>query len=122
MIQGQWSKPGRKGVKSFLLTKASLKNERGQPSKIENGHLHRIAEKSRKEPLFKFTSLYHLMNEELLRECFKRLRSDSAAGIDRVTKGMYAENLDANLTDLIGRLHRMAYIRKDNGTLFKNSS
>jgi len=38
------------------------------------------------------------------------LRSDAAAGIDRVTKGMYAENLDANLTDLIGRLHRMAYI------------
>ena len=71
--------------------------------------LHRIAEKARKEPLFQFTSLYHLMNEELLRECFKRLRSDAAAGIDRVTKGMYAENLDANLTDLIGRLHRMAY-------------
>jgi len=33
----------------------------------------RIAEKARKEPEFKFTSLYHLMNEELLRECFKRL-------------------------------------------------
>jgi len=72
--------------------------------------LHRIAEKARKESLFKFTSLYHLMNEELLRECFKRLRSDAAAGIDRVTKGMYAEKLDANLTDLIGRLHRMTYI------------
>ena len=71
--------------------------------------LHRIAEKARKEPQFKFTSMYHLMNEELLRECFKRLRSDAAAGIDRVTKGMYAENLDANLTDLIGRLNRMAY-------------
>ena len=28
--------------------------------------LHRIAEKARKEPMFKFTSLYHLMNEELL--------------------------------------------------------
>ena len=26
----------------------------------------RIAEKARKEPGFKFTSLYHLMNEELL--------------------------------------------------------
>jgi hypothetical protein len=25
--------------------------------------LHRIAEKARKKPLFKFTSLYHLMNE-----------------------------------------------------------
>ena len=31
--------------------------------------LHRIAEKARKEPRFKFTSLYHLMNEELLRGC-----------------------------------------------------
>jgi RNA-directed DNA polymerase len=72
--------------------------------------LHRIAEKARKEPGFKFTSLYHLMNEELLRECFKRLRNDAAAGIDNVTKEMYAVNLDANLSNLIERLHRMAYI------------
>ena len=72
--------------------------------------LHRIAEKARKEPPFKFTSLNHLMNEELLRECFKRLRNDAAAGIDKVTKGLYAENLDANLSNLIDRLHRMAYI------------
>jgi RNA-directed DNA polymerase len=72
--------------------------------------LRRIAEKARKEPSFKFTSLYHLMNEELLRECFKGLRKDAASGIDKVTKEMYAEHLDANLSDLIGRLHRMAYI------------
>src|SRR3989339_1545995 len=72
--------------------------------------LQRIAEKARKEPDFKFTSLYHLMNEELLRGCFNRLRKDAAAGIDKMTKDMYAENLDANLSDLIGRLHRMAYI------------
>ena len=72
--------------------------------------LRRIAEKARKEPLFKFTSLYHLMNEELLRECFKRLRKDAAAGIDDVTKEEYAENLDVNLSNLIERLHRMAYI------------
>src|SRR3970282_68932 len=72
--------------------------------------LHRIAEKARKEPGFKFTSLYHLMNEELLRGCFKQLRKDAAAGIDKMTKDMYAENLDANLSKLIDRLHRMAYI------------
>ena len=71
--------------------------------------LHRIAEKARKEPGFKFTSLYHLMNEELLRGCFMRLRKDAAAGIDKMTKDMYAENLDANLSNLIDRLHRMAY-------------
>src|SRR5512136_642323 len=72
--------------------------------------LRRIAEKARKEPLFKFTSLYHLMNEELLRERFQRLREDAAAGIDNVTKEEYAENLEANLSNLIERLHRMAYI------------
>jgi group II intron reverse transcriptase/maturase len=72
--------------------------------------LHRIAEKARKDPGFKFTSLYHLMNEELLRGCFKRLRNDAAAGIDKMTKDMYAENLEANLSNLVERLHRMAYI------------
>ena len=72
--------------------------------------LHRIAEKARKEPGFKFTSLHHLMNEDLLRGCFKRLRKDSAAGIDKMTKEMYAENLGANLSNLIDRLHRMVYI------------
>jgi RNA-directed DNA polymerase len=72
--------------------------------------LRRIAGKARKDPYFKFTSLYHLMNEELLRECFKRLRKGAAAGIDEMTKDIYAENLDAKLTDLTGRLHRMAYI------------
>ncbi|MCI5168743.1 MAG: hypothetical protein D3903_22270, partial [Candidatus Electrothrix sp. GM3_4] len=50
--------------------------------------LHRIAEKARNEPGFKFTSLYHLMNEELLRGCFQRLRNDAAAGIDKMTKDM----------------------------------
>jgi len=70
----------------------------------------RIAEKAHKEPRFKFTSLYHLMSEELLRGCFKRLRKDAAAGIDKMTKDMYAENLEANLSSLVERLHRMAYI------------
>src|SRR3989304_4752534 len=71
--------------------------------------LHRIAEKARKEPQFKFTSLYHLMNEEHLRECFKRLRKDAAAGIDKMTKEKYAENLDSNLSNRTEGLPRMAY-------------
>lgn len=61
--------------------------------------LHRIAEKSRKdkEPGFKFTSLYHLMNEELLRGCFKRLRNDAAAGIDK--KAGVAEDGSVTVSD-----------------------
>jgi len=72
--------------------------------------LQRIAEKARKEPSCKFTSLFHLMNEELLRGCFGRLRKDAASGIDRITKEEYGKNLAANLTTLVERLHRMSYI------------
>jgi group II intron reverse transcriptase/maturase len=72
--------------------------------------LHRIAEKARQEPAFRFTNLYHLMNEELLRGCFQRLKKNAAAGIDNVTKEMYAANLDSNLATLLERLHKMAYI------------
>ena len=52
----------------------------------------RIAAKARKEGKFKFTSLYHLMNEELLLECFRRLSENKAAGIYEVTKNDYASS------------------------------
>jgi hypothetical protein len=81
-------------------TSAALRG--GEPMATK---LRRIAEKARVEPSFNFTSLYHLMNEELLRECFHRLKKDAAAGMDRVTKEQYAENLEANLSNLTGRLH-----------------
>ena len=71
--------------------------------------LRRIAEKARNEPSFKFTSLFHLMNEELLRGCFERLRKNASPGIDKMTKTQYAENLDDNIKNLVNRLHRMAY-------------
>jgi len=47
-----------------------------------------------------FTSLYHLMDAELLRGCFMRLRGDAAAGIDGMTKAAYAEHLEENLAEL----------------------
>lgn len=72
--------------------------------------LQRIAEKARKDPACRFTSLFHLMNEELLRECFRSLRNDAAAGIDEVTKEEYTENLEGNLAVLVEKLHQMSYI------------
>ena len=56
---------------------------RGEPVATK---LHRIARKARNEPEFKFTSLYQLMDVEMLRECFVRLRGDAAAGIDGKTR------------------------------------
>ena len=71
--------------------------------------LHRIARKARNEPEFVFTSLFHLMNEEMLRGCFVKLRGDAAAGIDGKTKADYAGNLEENLAQLAARLQRMGY-------------
>ncbi|MEA1922967.1 MAG: group II intron reverse transcriptase/maturase, partial [Pseudomonadota bacterium] len=72
--------------------------------------LQRIAEKARKDSGCRFTSLFHLMNIEMMRECFRSLRKDAAVGIDKVTKDEYAENLEENLTVLLDKLHRMVYI------------
>ena len=72
--------------------------------------LRRIAEKASSDASFQFTSLFHLMTEELLLGCFEGLRTDAASGIDGVTKEQYADNLEENLRELVDRLHRMAYI------------
>ncbi len=71
--------------------------------------LQRIAIKASKDKRCQFTSLFHLMNEELLLGCFTQLKGDAASGIDNVTKESYASQLDANLQHLIDRLHKMAY-------------
>lgn len=72
--------------------------------------LQHIADKARRDPGCRFTSLFHLMNVRMLRECFGRLRKDAAAGIDKVTKEEYGEHLEENVAALVAKLHRMAYI------------
>jgi len=88
--------------------------------------LARIADKSRNEKRPIFTSLYHLINEELLKQCHKELDGNKAEGIDNVSKKEYAENLYENIKDLVIRLKNKAYkpapalrvyIPKDNGKM-----
>lgn len=71
--------------------------------------LHRIADKTRREPQFRFSSLYHLLTEELLEQCHRQLSSRSAAGVDGVTKAAYEAGLCANLSTLAERVQQMAY-------------
>lgn len=71
--------------------------------------LTRIAQVAQERPQEKFTSLYHLLNEEMLKECHRELQAFKAPGIDHITKAEYAKNLEQNVTDLVGRLKRMAY-------------
>ena len=81
-----------------------LSNEESVQTKLQ-----RIALKASKDKDCQFTSLFHLMNEELLLECFAQLKGSAASGIDNITKEAYAKNLHSNVQDLLERLHRMAY-------------
>ena len=86
--------------------------------------LARIAELSAQNPTMVFTSIAHLINVKLLRECHEKMDGDKAVGIDGVTKEEYGKNLEENLVDLVARMKKKAYkpkparrveIPKDNG-------
>lgn len=71
--------------------------------------LDRIKELSANNPKMVFTSLYHLINVDLLRECHRELNGKKAAGVDKVTKTEYEASLDENLENLVERLKRKGY-------------
>ena len=86
--------------------------------------LERISQLSKEKPEMVFTSIGHLINKELLRECHDKMDADKAVGIDGVTKEEYGRNLEENLDSLVTRLKRKGYkpkparrveIPKDNG-------
>ena len=88
--------------------------------------LERIAEISANSPGPEFTSLYHLINKEMLLQCHKELDGNKAVGVDEITKKEYGRNLEQNLDDLVERLKRKSYkpqpsirvyIPKSNGKL-----
>ena len=66
--------------------------------------LARIAEISKQRPKETFTSIYHLINKDLLIQCHKELNGKKAKGIDGITKAEYEENLGQNIEDLVKRL------------------
>lgn len=71
--------------------------------------LTRIAEIARKKPKEVFTSLYHLLNQEMLLQCHYVLDGNKAAGVDGMTKKEYALNLESNIINLVNRLKTLSY-------------
>ena len=69
----------------------------------------RINQIAKERPKEVFTSIYHLINKELLKECFDELDGDKAIGLDKVTKDEYFHNLDENLGNLVEKLKNKAY-------------
>jgi group II intron reverse transcriptase/maturase len=71
--------------------------------------LARIAEQSKRDATWVFTTLAHLMDEDFLTEAFHQLRKDAAAGIDEMTATEYAVNLGERIADLHWRLVAREY-------------
>ena len=71
--------------------------------------LARISQLSSENPGMVFTSVGHLINKELLKECHRDMDGSKAVGIDGITKEEYGANLEENLEDLVRRLKQKAY-------------
>lgn len=69
----------------------------------------RINQIAKERPNEVFTSIYHLINKELLKECFNELDGSKAVGLDRVTKEEYLVKLEENLDNLVYKLKNKSF-------------
>jgi hypothetical protein len=84
------------------------------PSVLSDGNtvitrLDRTFERAKADPEAVFNNLFSMLNYELLWHAFRRLKRGKTPGVDNVTVEDYEEDLEANLRDLLGRLHRGSY-------------
>jgi group II intron reverse transcriptase/maturase len=80
--------------------------------------LDRVREVAKRDKEARFTALLHHVDVERLRAAYLALRRQAAPGVDGVTWEAYGRDLEANLQDLHGRLHRGAYRAKPTRRVF----
>jgi len=102
-------------------TRPGLRAGHGVPSELD-----RVREVARRDKEAKFTALLHHVNLGRLWVAYWALNPKAATGVDGVTWGAYGQDLEANLRDLLERVHtgryqarpsRRAYISKADGRL-----
>jgi RNA-directed DNA polymerase len=71
--------------------------------------LDRVRQVARRDRKVRFTALLHHVTVDRLREAYRAIRPDAAAGVDGVTWREYGLDLEDNLRDLHARVHRGAY-------------
>lgn len=94
---------GAKGNAGGQSTLRTLSRERVTQA------LDRIRRAAREKKTEKLTSLLHHVSLDLLLVSFLALERDAAPGVDGLTWRTWVADLDRNLTDLHGRVHRGAY-------------
>ena len=69
----------------------------------------KIAELAQREPKLTLTTLAHHVDDVWMREAYRRIRKDAAAGVDGVTAAQYEADLEANLSGLLERFKSGRY-------------
>ena len=69
----------------------------------------KIAELAQREPKLTLTTLAHHVDAVWMREAYRRVRKDAAAGVDGVTAAQYEADLEANLEGLLERFKSGRY-------------
>jgi group II intron reverse transcriptase/maturase len=78
-------------------------------SQIMLPKLMKVAERAKREPETRLFSLAHLVDEDLMKEAFRRIRKDAAVGVDGVSKEQYGARLEDNLQQLHTRMKEGRY-------------
>ena len=69
----------------------------------------KVAERVKRDPKARVLALAHLLDEEMLKAAFGRLRKDAAVGVDGVSWKQYGEHLDENVRALHERMKAGRY-------------
>ena len=110
-FQSGGDKPGNADVGKAVR----ISRESGVPSPAPSGgtsvqdRLSRITQRALACPEEVFNNLFSLLNYELLWYAFRRLKRGKTPGVDGVTMEDFEEDLEANLRDLLERLHQASY-------------
>ena len=82
------------------------------PVKSVSSTLLELKEKARREPEYRFRSLYREIDLRMLYDSFRLLKRNAASGADEMSYTEYEKDLDANLRGLLERLVTQCYRAK----------
>ena len=71
-----------------------------------------IAEKAQSQKQYRFRNLYGMLNEELLKESWREIKTHAASGVDQLSAQAYEQHLEENIRDLVERLKQKRYRAK----------
>lgn len=81
-----------------------------EDGKQENTKLAGIGKRAKYRPETVFDNIGHVIDLNLLKNCYAQLDGRKAVGRDGVTKAQYGEDLEGNLQDLLNRLRKGSYL------------